>query len=215
MTSAPAQPTAPSKKHAWAWSAVFVAAIGVAATLAFLGSAYQPRTEYQLSDRLSELEFVQQHGDVWIDRDRGPGQDLVSPQDFLNDIQARQAARDGRWPVIRRALDITSTTGLLWIAFGLSAQVLFAGRMIVQWVVSEKAKRSTVPIAFWWMSLIGSSMLLCYFGWRREWVGIVGQSTGWFVYVRNLWLIYKPAAPAAVEQTADPTGPTDPGPPAV
>ncbi|NOZ78046.1 MAG: hypothetical protein GXP48_02460 [Acidobacteria bacterium] len=87
-------------------------------------------------------------------------------------------------------LNITSPIGIAWVAFGLFGQVLFTGRMIVQWFVSERRKRSVVPVAFWWMSLGGASMLVIYFIWRRDIVGILGQSTGWIIYTRNLWLIY-------------------------
>ncbi|HCD35270.1 MAG TPA: hypothetical protein DER01_22910 [Phycisphaerales bacterium] len=79
---------------------------------------------------------------------------------------------------------------MIWVAVGLLGQVLFTGRMIVQWIASEKSKRSVVPTAFWWMSLIGASMLITYFIWRKDVVGVLGQATGWFIYVRNLYLIY-------------------------
>jgi len=91
---------------------------------------------------------------------------------------------------IFRILNITSTVGIAWVALGLLGQVLFTGRMLVQWLVSERRKRSVVPVSFWWMSLIGASMLVTYFLWRRDIVGVLGQSTGWVIYVRNLWLIY-------------------------
>ncbi|MEL7237889.1 MAG: lipid-A-disaccharide synthase N-terminal domain-containing protein [Planctomycetota bacterium] len=81
----------------------------------------------------------------------------------------------------------------MWISVGLLGQVLFTGRMLVQWIVSEKAKRSTVPPVFWWMSLIGASMLLSYFIWRRDIVGVLGQAAGWGIYLRNLWMIYRPS----------------------
>lgn len=93
-------------------------------------------------------------------------------------------------PRLFRILDVTSVTGLLWIVFGFAAQAVFAGRMIVQWWVSEKARQSVVPPIFWWMSLVGATMLMIYFIWRKEIVGFLGQCSGWFVYVRNLWFIY-------------------------
>ena len=80
--------------------------------------------------------------------------------------------------------------------FGLLGQVVFMGRLIIQWRASEKAKSSVVPPLFWWFSLLGSSMLLIYFIWRKEPVGFLGQSTGWFIYVRNLWFIYGQGTPA-------------------
>ena len=74
---------------------------------------------------------------------------------------------------------------------GFLGQALFAGRMLVQWLVSERQRRSVVPTVFWWMSLGGASMLLVYFVWRRDIVGVVGQTTGWIIYLRNLWFIHR------------------------
>jgi lipid-A-disaccharide synthase-like uncharacterized protein len=95
----------------------------------------------------------------------------------------------------QKLLNVSNPFGYVWVGLGLLGQVLFTGRMVVQWLVSEKAKKSTVPPIFWWMSLIGSTMLMAYFGWRRDPVGLLGQSFGWFIYVRNLWFIYRPQAP--------------------
>ncbi len=91
-----------------------------------------------------------------------------------------------------RLLNISTPIGIAWVALGLLGQVLFTGRMIVQWLVSEKKKQSVVPPAFWWMSLFGASMLIAYFIWRKDIVGFLGQGTGWLIYGRNLWLIYHP-----------------------
>lgn len=90
-----------------------------------------------------------------------------------------------------KLLNISTPFGIAWVTLGLLGQVLFTGRMIVQWLVSEKQKQSVVPPAFWWMSLIGASMLITYFIWRKDIVGFLGQGTGWLIYTRNLWLIYK------------------------
>ncbi len=95
-------------------------------------------------------------------------------------------------PWFYRLLNISSPVGFAWVLLGLLGQVLFTGRMVLQWLTSEKAKRSVVPVGFWWMSLAGASMLLTYFIWRRDVVGVLGQSAGWLIYVRNLWLIYYP-----------------------
>jgi lipid-A-disaccharide synthase-like uncharacterized protein len=88
-------------------------------------------------------------------------------------------------------LNVTSPLGVIWVGVGLLGQVLFTGRMVVQWLASERKKESVVPPIFWWMSLIGASMLLAYFLWRRDPVGVLGQAFGWFIYVRNLWLIHR------------------------
>lgn len=88
-----------------------------------------------------------------------------------------------------RFLNISSPVGLAWVGLGLLGQLLFTGRMLVQWLASERSKRSVIPVSFWWMSLAGASMLAVYFIWRKDAVGFLGQATGWIVYVRNLWLI--------------------------
>jgi lipid-A-disaccharide synthase-like uncharacterized protein len=95
----------------------------------------------------------------------------------------------------QKILNVNSPLGYVWVTLGFLGQVLFTGRMVVQWLVSEKHKKSTVPPIFWWMSLIGSTMLMVYFLWRKDPIGLLGQSFGWFIYMRNLWLIYRPAAP--------------------
>ncbi|MEO1236901.1 MAG: lipid-A-disaccharide synthase N-terminal domain-containing protein [Planctomycetota bacterium] len=88
-------------------------------------------------------------------------------------------------------LNITTAAGVAWVALGLLGQVLFTARMLVQWLASERQQRSVVPPVFWWLSLVGATMLLVYFVWRKDIVGVLGQSTGWAIYARNLALIYK------------------------
>ena len=95
----------------------------------------------------------------------------------------------------QKLLNVSGPFGYVWVGLGLLGQVLFTGRMVVQWLVSEKSKRSVVPPMFWWMSLAGSTMLMAYFLWRRDPIGLLGQAFGWFIYIRNLWMIYRPAAP--------------------
>ena len=82
------------------------------------------------------------------------------------------------------------TTGeLVWILVGLAGQLMFMMRFLIQWIVSEKAKKSTIPISFWWFSIAGAAILLAYAIYRRDPVFILGQSLGFFIYARNLWLI--------------------------
>ncbi|QOY62063.1 lipid-A-disaccharide synthase N-terminal domain-containing protein [Lysobacter sp. H21R4] len=76
-----------------------------------------------------------------------------------------------------------------WLVVGFVGQALFASRFIVQWLASERAQRSVVPTAFWYLSLGGSTVLLAYAIHRADPVFIVGQSTGLFIYLRNLHLI--------------------------
>ncbi len=73
-------------------------------------------------------------------------------------------------------------------------QFLFGLRFLVQWVASERKGESVIPVYFWYLSLIGSLILLTYAIVRRDPVFILGQSTGLFVYLRNLMLIYRKRA---------------------
>ena len=81
------------------------------------------------------------------------------------------------------------TAEQIWVGIGFFAQMLFGSRFLVQWLASERAGRSVIPIAFWFISLAGGLMLLSYAIWRRDPVFILGQATGSFVYTRNLILI--------------------------
>jgi len=89
------------------------------------------------------------------------------------------------------------TPEIIWIAIGFLGQGLFFGRWIIQWVASERSAKSRVPVAFWYMSLIGGLITLAYAIYRRDPVFIAGQSVGAVVYIRNLMLIYRPAVPGS------------------
>jgi lipid-A-disaccharide synthase-like uncharacterized protein len=78
-----------------------------------------------------------------------------------------------------------------WIFFGLFGQCLFGARFLVQWIVSERRKESTIPILFWYFSLSGGLILLIYAIYRKDPVFIAGQSMGLVIYIRNLRLINK------------------------
>jgi lipid-A-disaccharide synthase-like uncharacterized protein len=93
----------------------------------------------------------------------------------------------------------------LWLAVGLLGQVAFAGRFLVQWIASERQKKSVVPITFWYLSLAGGLILLCYALYRKDPVFILGQSTGVFIYSRNLVLIARQRrqSPAHTEPESD------------
>ncbi|MDF1872321.1 lipid-A-disaccharide synthase N-terminal domain-containing protein [Vannielia sp.] len=77
-----------------------------------------------------------------------------------------------------------------WVLIGLGGQLLFTGRFLVQWIASERARRSVVPLAFWWFSIGGGAVLLAYALYRQDPVFVLGQSMGLFIYLRNLYLIY-------------------------
>ena len=78
----------------------------------------------------------------------------------------------------------------IWLIVGCSGQLLFTARFVVQWLASERQQKSVVPVAFWWLSLLGGSVLLCYAISRRDPVIIAGQGMGVLVYLRNLVLVH-------------------------
>lgn len=78
-----------------------------------------------------------------------------------------------------------------WLAFGIVAQLLFTARFIVQWIASERAGRSVMPMAFWAFSISGGMMTLIYGLVRREPVIIMGQALAVGIYVRNVMLVLK------------------------
>lgn len=79
----------------------------------------------------------------------------------------------------------------LWVILGFIAQFMFSMRFIVQWIASERVGRSIVPVAFWFFSIGGGSLLLVYAIQREDPVFIAGQALGLIIYFRNLWLIFK------------------------
>jgi lipid-A-disaccharide synthase-like uncharacterized protein len=79
----------------------------------------------------------------------------------------------------------------LAIVIGLLGQLMFTARFLVQWIASERAGKSIVPLSFWFFSLGGGLILLGYAIYRRDPVFIIGQATGVFIYVRNLMLIFR------------------------
>ncbi|QEM80369.1 lipid-A-disaccharide synthase N-terminal domain-containing protein [Halomonas binhaiensis] len=80
-------------------------------------------------------------------------------------------------------------TVTVWMIIGFAGQALFSARFLVQWIASEKAKRSVVPTAFWFLSLAGGVTLFAYALHRRDPVFILGQGTGLLIYLRNLVLL--------------------------
>jgi lipid-A-disaccharide synthase-like uncharacterized protein len=94
----------------------------------------------------------------------------------------------------------------VWATIALVGQVIFGGRFILQWIVSEYKKRSYVPISFWFMSLAGSIILLAYSIHEKNPVFMLGFSLNMVIYLRNLHLIYnhaKKGVVTAIEKTED------------
>ena len=88
------------------------------------------------------------------------------------------------------ALRVTSWSEFWWVVVGLCGQLLFTARFLVQWLHSERERRSVIPLAFWYFSLSGGLILLSYALYRQDPVFVLGQSTGVLIYSRNLWLIH-------------------------
>ena len=75
---------------------------------------------------------------------------------------------------------------------GFIGQFFFSMRFVVQWIASEKHKKSVVPLSFWIFSVLGSSLLLIYAIYRKDPVFILGQAPNLLIYFRNIWFIKHP-----------------------
>ena len=86
-------------------------------------------------------------------------------------------------------MDWTRIPDVWWLVLGFSGQLAFSARFLVQWLVSEARRESVIPVPFWYLSLVGGSLLFVYALHRQDPVFIVGQGAGIFIYSRNLVLI--------------------------
>ena len=78
-----------------------------------------------------------------------------------------------------------------WVLLGFAAQAFFTARFLVQWLASERAGHSVIPLAFWLLSIGGGVLLLVYALYRKDPVFIAGQAFGVFVYLRNLYFVMR------------------------
>ena len=85
----------------------------------------------------------------------------------------------------------------IWLGIGFLGQAMFSMRFLIQWIQSERMKQSIIPVAFWYFSVAGGSLLLAYALYRLDPVFIVGQGAGLLIYGRNLYFIHKGKAPVA------------------
>ncbi len=122
-----------------------------------------------------------------------------------------QAVNPGSNKVFR-LLNITSWVGVVWLGIGALGQIAFSGRMVLQWITSERRKQSIITESFWWFSLCGSVMLFSYFVWRQDPIAILGQTSGIVIYARNLRLIYKHKRRTARQASLTPDIAGDAGP---
>ena len=79
----------------------------------------------------------------------------------------------------------------MWLIIGFIGQALFSMRFLVQWIASERKGESVIPTLFWYFSLAGGLTLLAYAIYKQDPVFILGQSAGAFIYIRNLFLIFR------------------------
>ena len=91
------------------------------------------------------------------------------------------------FPFLPESLPDHPESIMIFVGFG--GQFLFAMRFIIQWITSEGAKKSVIPVVFWYFSIGGGSVLLLYAIWRQDPVIIAGQGVGLFIYARNLFFI--------------------------
>ncbi len=93
------------------------------------------------------------------------------------------------WAGLGQWWDAMSTLDITWLAIGLAGQSMFFLRFLIQWISTERARKSTVPEVFWYLSCIGAVTVFAYGVYRTDPVLILGQSVGLFVYLRNIYFI--------------------------
>ena len=96
--------------------------------------------------------------------------------------------------------DVLELVDWLWLGIGFLGQAMFFMRFFIQWLQSERQRRSVIPVVFWYFSLAGGVLLLAYAIYRKDPVFILGQSTGVLIYMRNLYFITQEKR---TKQTAD------------
>ena len=79
----------------------------------------------------------------------------------------------------------------LWLIIGFAGQALFTSRFLVQWIATERARKSVFPVAFWFFSIGGGVLLFVYALMKKDPVFILGQGFGVFIYARNLYFVYR------------------------
>ena len=87
-----------------------------------------------------------------------------------------------------------------WMGVGFLGEALFGLRFLVQWIASERRKQSVVPVAFWYLSVAGAAIVLCYAVYLKNPVFILGTAAPLLIYLRNLWFIRRKPAGAPASQ---------------
>ena len=78
----------------------------------------------------------------------------------------------------------------MWLAVGVAGQALFAARFLIQWIATEREKKSVIPTAFWYFSVGAAALQCAAFTARSEWIFAVGMLATIVIYLRNLWFIH-------------------------
>ncbi len=150
---------------------------------------------------------------VWLDwiykvLSRGRGSnlghvDIERPGTFrLEALPSADGAEPrGRGSVLLAFVRPASPGRMLWLLLGFSGQLVFSLRFIVQWLASEKSGRSTIPRAFWYLSMFGSLMILAYAAYTRDPVFILGFAPNTLIYLRNLVLLGRERAAETAART--------------
>lgn len=90
-----------------------------------------------------------------------------------------------------------------WLVLGLIGQTVFSGRFLLQWIYSEYKRRSVIPMAFWYASIVGALLLLCYACYKKDPVFIVAQTSGLLIYLRNLQMRWRGKKATAAEPASE------------
>lgn len=217
----------------WEPVVLMVLVIGLGAWLVYAGRDVMPREDVRAGAILFDATIVGTRGRIehvpagapdaapddldtfrWLPEGAPAGATLSrerAVEAFGSEVIATMDA--GGQPPVFRLLNITRWSSLAWVALGFVAQAVFASRFVIQWVISERRRESVVPEVFWWISLAGGLCLFAYFVWRRDIVGVFGQSSGIVIYARNLRLIGKQKRRAARAQDAERSDVPPPPPP--
>ena len=115
------------------------------------------------------------------------GSQPMNEKEFQKVLATVAAPTQRSW--LLKLLNVSAYNKLWWPALGFLGQIVFAGRMWVQWLASERSRKSVVPPIFWYMSLAGGLISASYFIWRQDLVGVVGQTSGIWIYARNIYLM--------------------------
>ena len=86
-----------------------------------------------------------------------------------------------------------------WLIVGFFGQFVCFLRFVIQWYFSEKAKKSVIPIYFWYLSIFGALIILVYALVRKDPVFFAGQLLAILIYGRNLYLTKKEKLPPVID----------------